>query len=224
MTPLRVIVCDHSLIARVGVAQILRDEGFDVVATAGDARELLRKARAHRPDVVVTDIRLRADDTDEGLRAAMTLRREMHGTGVLVLSRTVDTRDTLDLVGERAGGLGYLLKHHVGDPTTLAEAVRQVAGGRSPLDPDVVQHLASDRPERELLSRLTAREIEVLALMAQGRSNRGIADALVISVAAVERHVTSIFQKLDLPAARRHHRRVLAVLRYLQHVRQRQHV
>jgi DNA-binding NarL/FixJ family response regulator len=214
--PLRVIVCDNQPIVREGVAQILRDAGFAVVATADDASELVRKARAHRPDVVVTDVRLRSDDTDDGLRAAKTIRREMSTTGVLVLSQSIETEHALELVGDCAHGVGYLLKHHVGDLTTLTDAVRQVASGRSALDPDVVEHLAWHQREDDLLSRLTTKEREVLALMAEGLSNHGIADELVVSVAAVERHITSIFSKLDLHGAPdRHHRRVLAVLRYL---------
>jgi DNA-binding NarL/FixJ family response regulator len=213
--PLRVIVCDNQPIVREGVAQILRDAGFSVVATAGEAAELVRKARAHRPDVVVTEVSLRPTDGDDGLRAAKTIRREMSSTGVLVLSQSVDTHQAVELVGERAHGVGYLLKHHVGDLATLTDAVRQVACGRAALDPDVVQHLASHQREDDSLSRLTAKEREVLALMAEGLSNHGIADELVVSVGAVERHITSIFSKLDLHGTPYQHRRVLAVLRYL---------
>jgi DNA-binding NarL/FixJ family response regulator len=213
--PLRVIVCDDEPIIREGVAQILRDTGFEVVATAADASELVRKARAHRPDVVVTDLRVPPDDTGDGLRAAQTIRRELSGTGVLVLSHFIDTQDALDLVGDRADGVGYLLKHHVGDMATLTDAVRQVALGGSALDPDVVQQLVTHQREDEPLSRLTPKERRVLALMAEGRSNHGIADELVVSIAAVERHITHIFNKLDLHQTPDQHRRVLAVLRYL---------
>jgi DNA-binding NarL/FixJ family response regulator len=163
--PLRVIVCDDEPIIREGVAQILRDTGFEVVATAADASELVRKARAHRPDVVVTDLRVPSEDTDDGLRAAQTIRRELSGTGVLVLSRFIDTQDALDLVGDRADGVGYLLKHHVADMATLTDAVRQVASGGSALDPDVVQQLVMHQREDEPLSRLTPKERRVLALM-----------------------------------------------------------
>jgi DNA-binding NarL/FixJ family response regulator len=214
-SPLRVIVCDINPIAREGVTQILRHAGFDVVATASEASELVLKARAHQPDVVVTDIRLQTDDANDGLHAAKTIRHEMARTGVLVLSQSVEPQQALELVGDRADGLGYLLKHHVADPTTLTDAVRQVAGGLSALDPDVVQHLAAHRPERESLSRLTAKEREVLALMAEGNSNHGIAEKMVVSVPAVERHITSIFSKLELPPTRCQHRRVVAVLHYL---------
>jgi DNA-binding NarL/FixJ family response regulator len=213
--PLRVVVCDDQPIVREGVAQILRDAGFDVVATAADAPELMRKARAHRPAVVVTDIRMPPDNTDDGLRAARAIRRELSHTAVLVLSQDIEAHYARDLVGDRANGVGYLLKHHVGDLTTLTDAVRRVAGGGSALDPDVVQHLVSDSRDDDLLSRLTPKEHRVLALMAEGLSNHGIADELVVTVAAVERHITSIFSKLDLHQTPDQHRRVIAVLRYL---------
>jgi DNA-binding NarL/FixJ family response regulator len=212
---LRVIVCDSELIVREGVAQILRDAGFDVVATASDAVELVRKARAHRPDVVVTDLRLPPNNIDDGLRAAKTIRRELSGTGVLVLSHYIETQYALELVGERAYGVGYLLKHHIGDVATLTDAVRQVAFGRSPLDPEVVQNLASQRREDALLSQLTPKEHQILGLMAQGRSNQGIAKELVVTVPAVERHISHIFDKLDLHPRPDQNRRVLAVLRYV---------
>jgi DNA-binding NarL/FixJ family response regulator len=213
--PLRVVVCDSQPIVREGVAQILRDAGFEVVATASDAFELVRKARAHRPDVVVTDVRLPPNNVDDGLHAAKTIRRELSGTGVLVLSQGIETQHALDLVGDRAHGVGYLLKHHVGDLTTLTDAVRQVAFGRSALDPDVVQHLASQERHDDPLRQLTPKEHQVLALMAEGRSNQGIAEGLVVSVPAVERHITNIFGKLELHQTPDQHRRVLAVLRYL---------
>jgi DNA-binding NarL/FixJ family response regulator len=213
--PLRVIVCDRQAIVREGVAHILRDAGFDVVATAADAPELVRKARAHRPDVVVTDIRMPPDNTDDGLRAARTIRRELSDTAVLLLSHDSQAQYARDLVGDCANGVGYLLKHHVGDLTTLTDAVERVAHGGSALDPDVVQHLVSDSRDDDPLSQLTPREQQVLALMAEGRSNQGVADELVVTVAAVERHVTSIFSKLDLQRTPDQHRRVIAVLRFL---------
>jgi DNA-binding NarL/FixJ family response regulator len=212
---LRVIVCDSELIVREGVAQILRDAGFDVVATASDAFELVRKTRAHRPDVVVTDVRLPPNNIDDGLRAAKTIRRELSGTGVLVLSQSIETQYALELVGERAYGVGYLLKHHVGDIATLTDAVRQVAAGRSALDPEVVQNLAAQRREDALLSQLTPKEHQILGLMAQGRSNQGIAQELVVTVPAIERHISHIFDKLDLHQRSDQNRRVLAVLRYV---------
>jgi DNA-binding NarL/FixJ family response regulator len=215
VAPLRVIVCDSEPIVREGVAQILRDAGFDVVATAADAIELVRKARAHKPDVVVTDVRLPPNNIDDGLRAAKTIRRELSGTGVLVLSQFIETHYALELVGDRANGVGYLLKHHIGDVTTLTDAVRQVAFGRSALDPEVVQNLASQRREDASLSQLTPKEQQILGLMAKGRSNQGIAEELVVTVPAVERHISHIFDKFDLHQRPDQNRRVLAVLRYV---------
>jgi DNA-binding NarL/FixJ family response regulator len=215
VAPLRVIVCDSEPIVREGVAQILRDAGFDVVATASDAIELVRKARAHKPDVVVTDVRLPPNNIDDGLRAAKTIRRELSGTGVLVLSQFIETHYALELVGDRANGVGYLLKHHIGDVTTLTDAVRQVAFGRSALDPEVVQNLASQRREDASLSQLTPKEQQILGLMAKGRSNQGIAEELVVTVPAVERHISHIFDKFDLHQRPDQNRRVLAVLRYV---------
>jgi DNA-binding NarL/FixJ family response regulator len=214
--PLRVIVCDDEPIVREGVAHILRDAGFDVVALAADAPELVRKARAHRPDVVITDIRIPPDNREDGLRAAKTIRRELAGTAVLVLSQFIETQHALELVGDRADGVGYLLKQHVCDLATLTDAVRQVASGRSSLDPDVVQHLAAHlRNDDDPLGRLTPKERHVLSLMAEGRSNHAIAEELVVTVPAVERHITSIFSKLDLQPTPDQHRRVLAVVRFL---------
>jgi DNA-binding NarL/FixJ family response regulator len=215
VAPLHVIVCDSEPIVREGVAQILRDAGFDVVATASDAIELVRKARAHKPDVVVTDVRLPPNNIDDGLRAAKTIRRELSGTGVLVLSQFIETHYALELVGDRADGVGYLLKHHIGDVTTLTDAVRQVAFGRSALDPEVVQNLASQRREDASLSQLTPKEQQILGLMAKGRSNHGIAEELVVTVPAVERHISHIFDKFDLHQRPDQNRRVLAVLRYV---------
>jgi DNA-binding NarL/FixJ family response regulator len=215
VAPLRVIVCDSEPIVREGVAQILRDAGFDVVATAADAIELVRKARAHKPDVVVTDVRLPPNNIDDGLRAAKTIRRELSETGVLVLSQFIETHYALELVGDRANGVGYLLKHHIGDVTTLTDAVRQVAFGRSALDPEVVQNLASQRREDASLSQLTPKEQQILGLMAKGRSNQGIAEELVVTVPAVERHISHIFDKFDLHQRPDQNRRVLAVLRYV---------
>jgi DNA-binding NarL/FixJ family response regulator len=212
---LRVIVCDDQPVVREGVAHILRDAGFDVVATAADASELVRKARAHRPDVVITEIRIPPRNTDDGVRAARTIRRELPDTAVLVFARDIEVRHARELVGEGADGVGYLLKHRVDDVATLTDAVRRVAVGGSAFDPDVLQHLVSESRDDDLLSRLTPKERDVLSLMAQGRSNQGIAHELVVTVPAVERHITSIFSKLDLQQTPDRHRRVLAVLRYL---------
>jgi DNA-binding NarL/FixJ family response regulator len=213
--PLRIVVGDDHPLMLHGVTQVLRDAGFDVVATAVDAPDLLRKARAHKPDVVVTDIQMPPDNTDDGLRAAQTIREELSDVGVLVLSQYLEARYALDLVGERADGVGYLLKQRVGDVTTLTDAVRRVAKGGSALDPDVVQQMVGRQRRDSPIDQLTPKEREVLSLMAEGLSNQGIADHLVVTVAAVERHVTAIFQKLGLRQAPEDHRRVRAVLEYL---------
>jgi DNA-binding NarL/FixJ family response regulator len=213
--PLRVVVCDAQPIVREGVAQILRDAGFDVVATVDDAPGLVRKVRAHRPDVVVTDIRMPSDDGEDGLNAVRTILRELSDTAVLVLSQEIDAERARDLVADRASGVGYLLKHHVADLATLTDAVFRVAQGGSALDPDVIRQLIARSHEDEPLGALTPRERCVLELMAEGRSNQGIADELVVSRAGVERHITSIFSKLELHQMPDRHRRVMAVLRYL---------
>ena len=197
---------------REGIVHVLEEGGFDVVATAADADELLRKARVHRPDVVVTDIRMPPTLTDDGLRAAQAIRAELPEIGVLVLSQFLEAGYALDLVGERAQGVGYLLKDRVGDLETFVDAVRRVASGGSALDADVVQSMIGRLRIDDPVDALTGREREVLALMAEGRSNKGIAEQLVVTVAAVERHVTSIFGKLGMRPATEDHRRVLAVL------------
>jgi DNA-binding NarL/FixJ family response regulator len=202
---------------REGIVHVLEQGGFDVVAIAADADELLSKTRAHRPDVVVTDIRMPPTLTDDGLRAAQAIRAELPETGVLVLSQFLEARYALDLLGERAQGVGYLLKDRVGDLDTFVDAVRRVASGGSALDPDVVQSMIGRQRIDDPIEELTGREREVLALMAEGRSNKGIAEQLVVTVAAVERHVTSIFGKLGMRPATEDHRRVLAVLGYLHH-------
>jgi DNA-binding NarL/FixJ family response regulator len=215
--PLRIVVGEDHALTREGIVHVLEEGGFDVVATAADADELLRKARAHRPDVVVTDIRMPPTLTDDGLRAAQAIRAELPEIGVLVLSQFLEARYALDLVGERAQGVGYVLKDRVGDLDTFVDAVRRVASGGSALDPDVVQSMIGRQRIDDPIDELTGREREVLALMAEGRSNKGIAEQLVVTVAAVERHVTSIFAKLGMRPATEDHRRVLAVLGYLHH-------
>jgi DNA-binding NarL/FixJ family response regulator len=201
---------------RAGVVRALEEEdGFAVVAVAGNAPDLLRKTRAHKPDVVVTDIQMPPDLTDDGLRAAIEIRATQPGVGVLVLSQFLEERYAIDLVGDRADGVGYLLKDRVGDLALFTEAVRRVARGGSALDPEVVQRMVGRRRTSSPLDELTPREREVITLMAEGRSNHGIADQLVVTVAAVERHVTSIFSKLDLRPIPEDHRRVLAVLKFL---------
>jgi DNA-binding NarL/FixJ family response regulator len=194
---------------------VLTEAGFDVVAVAGDAQDLIRKARAHKPDIVVTDIQMPPDDSDDGLRAAHEIRSSVPGVAVLVLSQFLEDRYALDLFGDRADGVGYLLKDRVGDVPSFVDAVSRVAGGGTVLDPEVVARLVGRPRRRSAIDTLTDRERQVVALMAEGRSNKGIAEILVVSVPAVERHVTSIFSKLGLRPATPNHRRVLAVLEYL---------
>jgi DNA-binding NarL/FixJ family response regulator len=193
---------------------VLRDAGLDVVAETGDASALLAKALAFRPDVVVTDIRMPPHHGEDGLKAAVELRHRLPNMGVIVLTQYDDPQLALELIGDRAEGVGYLLKERVGDVADFSSAVIRVAHGGSALDPSVVTRMM--RPQRvpPELAALTERELEVLAAMAEGRSNLGIAHALLISVAAVEKHVTSIFRKLDISADTAGHRRVQAVLRF----------
>jgi len=201
---------------REGIARLLTEAGFEVAAQASDAEEFLRKALAHRPDVAVVDVRMPPGRADDGLRAALELRRKRPETGVLLLSQYYDERYAVDLIGDRADGVGYLLKERVGDVEVFTDAVARVAAGGSALDSEVVSRLLGRRRAGDALDELTGREREVLAAMAEGRSNQGIAEALFITPAAVEKHVTSIFHKLQLTPTAGEHRRVLAVLRYLQ--------
>jgi DNA-binding NarL/FixJ family response regulator len=211
----RVVIAEDSALLRAGLVRLLEDAGLEVVAQAGDAEDLLRKVRAHKPDVAITDIRMPPSHTDEGLRAALVIRGELPETGVLVLSQYVDEAYAFELLSGSTEGVGYLLKDRVADVDALLEGVRRVAAGGSALDPEVVTHLLGRRRRDDPLDALTAREREVLALMAEGRSNRAIAAELVVTERAVEKHVTSIFSKLGLPASTADHRRVLAVLAYL---------
>jgi DNA-binding NarL/FixJ family response regulator len=212
---LRVIVADDSVLMREGVARLLGDADFEVVGQAGDAEELMRKVRAHKPDVAIIDIRMPPTHTDEGLRAARAIREEMPATGVLVLSQYLEEEYALGLLGDDAAGVGYLLKDRVSDLDRFSDAIRRVAEGGSALDPEVVSQMLGRRREEDPLEELTPREREVLGLMAEGRSNQAIGAALVISDRAVEKHVTSILSKLNLPPAAEDHRRVLAVLAFL---------
>ncbi len=195
---------------------VLTDSGFDVVGTVGDARDLVRKARLDHPDVVVTDIQMPPGHADDGLRAALEIRSAQPGVGILVLSQFLEDRYAFDLVADGAQGVGYLLKEKVGDLRVFTDAVRRVADGGSALDPDVVARLVGRHRRSSPLDSLTKRETEVLSLIAEGYSNAGVARELVVTVAAVERHVTSIFDKLGLQQSPDQHRRVLAVLNYLQ--------
>jgi DNA-binding NarL/FixJ family response regulator len=213
----RVLVGEDQPLVREGVVRALELAGFDVVGTASNAPDLVRKAAVHKPAVVVTDIQMPPDSTDDGLRAAMEIRAKQPGVGVLVLSAFLEDRYAFDLVANGAQGVGYLLKEKVGELRTFTDAVHRVAEGGSALDPDVVERLIgrSSRRRQGPLDTLTPREREVLALIAEGKSNTGVAEQLVVTVAAVERHVTSIFDKLGLRQSPEQHRRVLAVLTYL---------
>ena len=212
---MRVVIADDSVLLREGLARLLSDAGFEVAAQAGDAEDLMRKVRAHKPRVAVTDIRMPPTFTDEGLRAAQAIRHELPDVGVLVLSQYVDQKYAMELLGNSAAGVGYLLKDRVAEVDRFTEAVRTVGNGGSALDPEVVSQLLGRRRSDDPLERLTARERQVLDLMAQGRSNGAIARELVVTERAIEKHVTGIFGKLDLPATEDSHRRVLAVLAYL---------
>lgn len=211
---MRVVIADDSVLLREGIVRLLEEADIEVVGQAGDAEALMRKVRAHKPDVAIVDVRMPPDHTDEGLRAARVIRDELPGVGVLVLSQYVEESYAGELFAGGAGGLGYLLKDRVADVDRFTESVRQVAAGGSALDPEVVSRLLTRAPDGPL-DELSPREREVLEHMAEGRSNSAIAEQMVVSERAVEKHVTSIFSKLDLVAARDDHRRVLAVLAYL---------
>jgi DNA-binding NarL/FixJ family response regulator len=212
---MRVVLADDSLLLREGVARLLEDAGFEVVAQAGDAEDLLRKVGAHKPDLAIVDVRMPPTHTDEGLKAAVDIRERFPSTGVLVLSQYVEESYALELLSENAEGVGYLLKDRVADLDRFVDAVRRVGDGGSALDPEVVSRLLGRRRREDPLADISPREKEVLALMAEGRSNHAIATELVVTERAVEKHVTSIFSKLDLPPTADDHRRVLAVLTYL---------
>lgn len=212
---MRVVIADDSVLLREGVARLLEEAGFEVVGQAGDAHELMRKVAIHRPDVAIVDVRMPPTQTDEGLVAAREIRERFPGVGVLVLSQYVEEAYAAELVEHGAAGCGYLLKDRVSDLAGFGDAVRRVGQGGSALDPEVVAMLIGRRRDDDPLGALTPREGEVLGLMAEGRSNQGIAETLVVTERAVEKHVTNIFGKLGLPTAPADHRRVLAVLVYL---------
>ena len=212
---MRVVIAEDSVLLRRGAVRLLEDAGFEVVAEAGDADELLREARAHRPDVAGIDIRMPPTQLDEGLQAARVIRAEMPEIGVLMLSQYVEERYVSALLEHGAEGVGYLLKDRVAEVERFTEAIRQVANGGSVLDPEVVAHMLGSRDGPGPLDELTEREREVLGMMAEGRTNRAISQVLYLSERGVERHVTSIFTKLRLPTTDQDHRRVLAVLAYL---------
>jgi DNA-binding NarL/FixJ family response regulator/class 3 adenylate cyclase len=209
---IRVVIADDSVLLREGVVRLLSEAGFDVVAHSGTAEDLLRHVAMHKPAVAVVDIRMPPTHTDEGLRAAAEIRERFPQTGVLVLSQYVEAGYAMELLADSAEGVGYLLKDRVADVEQFASAVKRIAEGGSALDPDIVSQLIGRRRRDDPLEQLTPREREVLELMAEGRSNQAIADRLFVTLRAVEKHVTSIFTKLGLPASTDDHRRVLAVL------------
>ena len=213
--PTRVVVAEDSVLLREGIVRLLEEAGCEVVGQAGDADELVRKAWAHKPDVAVVDVRMPPTLTDDGLRAALEIRRRLPDIGVLVLSQYVAEDLAAELLGDSAKGTGYLLKDRVADVETFLDAFARVADVGSALDPEVVAAMLGRRRRDDPLADLTPREHEVLALMAEGRSNRAIAERLVVTERAVENHVTGIFGKLNLSPAPEDHRRVLAVLTFV---------
>ena len=212
---LRIVIGEDDVLLREGIVRLLAEAGFEVVAQAGDAEDLLRKGLAHTPDVVVADIQMPPGHGDDGLRAALELRRVNSGIGVLVLSQFYEEDYAVELIGDRPEGVGYLLKERVGDVDVFTDAIERVAAGGSALDPEVVGRMLGRRKQDGPLESLSPRELDVLGAMAEGKSNRGIAQELVVTEAAVEKHVTSIFHKLGLGPTPTEHRRVLAVLAYL---------
>jgi DNA-binding NarL/FixJ family response regulator len=212
---MRVVIAEDSVLLREGISRLLEDAGFEVVGQAGTADDLMLKVRSYKPDVAVVDIRMPPTQTDEGLRAAKEIREKHPETAVLVLSQYLEPAYALELLSESAEGVGYLLKDRVADIPEFVAAVRRVGEGGSALDPSVVSQLVGRRRQDDPIDQLTPREREVLELMAEGRSNTAIAQQMVVTERAVEKHVTSIFGKLGLPPAPEDHRRVLAVLTFL---------
>jgi DNA-binding NarL/FixJ family response regulator len=212
----RVVIAEDSVLLREGLVRLLTDAGLEVVAAVEEPEALLRAVDEHRPDICVVDIRMPPTHTDEGVRAALVIRAQHAGVAVLMLSQYVEERYATDLIASDTRGFGYLLKDRVADVTEFVEAVRRVGAGGTALDPEVVSQLLVRSRRKDPLGALTPRETDVMRLMAEGRSNNGIAAELVVSEGAVEKHVSSIFAKLALPPAEQDHRRVLAVLRYLE--------
>jgi DNA-binding NarL/FixJ family response regulator len=218
---LRVVIGEDDVLLREGIARLLEDAGLDVVAQAGDAEHLLRRALAHRPDVAIVDVQMPPKRENDGLLAAIELRRRLPDTGVMILSQHCEPAFALGLIGDRPEGVGYLLKARVGNVPAFVDAVGRVAGGGSALDPEVVARMLGRSRTSGPLSELTPRERDVLSAMAEGKSNLGIARALFISDAAVEKHVTAILRKLDIAPADTEHRRVHAVLVFMREAAQR---
>ncbi|MFF5703487.1 response regulator [Streptomyces sp. NPDC012794] len=213
---MRAVIAEDSVLLRIGLVKVLEMAGFEVAAEAGDAEALLAAVEEHRPDLALVDVRMPPGFSDEGVRAALMIRGQYPGTAVLLLSQYVEERYAADLLAARNGeGIGYLLKQRVADVEEFIDALRRVAAGGTALDPQVVAQLLLRRRGPDPLGRLTPRERDVLALMAEGRSNAAIAAGLVVSESAVAKHINNIFAKLDLPPAAEAHRRVLAVLRFL---------
>ena len=213
---LRVVLADDSVLLREGIARLLEDSGFEIVGQCGTAEDLLLKVRSYKPDIAIVDIKMPPTHTDEGLRAAKEIREKHPGTAVLVLSQYVEEVYAIELLQDNAEGVGYLLKDRVYDLPDFVASVRRVAEGGSALDPSVVSHLVGRRRRDDPLGELSTREREVLGLMAEGLSNSAIAARVFLTERGVEKHVTSIFQKLRLPVAADTHRRVLAVVAFLQ--------
>ena len=213
---MRLVIAEDAVLLRAGLTRLLDDAGEEVVAAVGDAEALLDAVERQAPDLAIVDVRMPPTFTDEGIRAAVQIRTQHPGTAVLVLSQYVEQEYASELLAGNTEKVGYLLKDRVADVREFVDAVRRVADGGTALDPEVVAQLLARSRRRDPLDRLTDREREVLGLMAEGRSNRAIGDELVVSDGAVEKHVSNIFSKLDLPPAPGDHRRVLAVLRYLE--------
>jgi DNA-binding NarL/FixJ family response regulator len=212
---MRIVIAEDAAVIRAGLAEILTDRGHEIVAAVGDAEALKDAVAADQPDVAIVDVRMPPSHTDEGLRAAIAIRRDHPGVGILVFSQYIETRYAADLLATGSGGLGYLLKDRVADVAEFTDAITRIAAGGTALDPEVVSGLLNASRHASALGTLTAREQDVLALMAEGRSNSAIADRIFVSERAVEKHISNIFTRLNLPPSDSDHRRVLAVLAYL---------
>ena len=212
---MRIVIAEDAAVIRAGLTEILTDRGHEIVAAVGDAEALKDAVAAEKPDVAIVDVRMPPSHTDEGLRAAIAIRRDHPGVGILVFSQYIETRYAADLLATGSGGVGYLLKDRVANVAEFTDAITRIAAGGTALDPEVVSGLLNASRHASALGTLTAREHDVLALMAEGRSNSAIADRIFVSERAVEKHISNIFTKLGLPPSDSDHRRVLAVLAYL---------
>jgi DNA-binding NarL/FixJ family response regulator len=212
---MRIVIAEDAAVIRAGLTELLADHGYEVAAAVGDAEALKAAVAEHKPDVAIVDVRMPPDYTDEGLRAAITIRRDHPGTAILVFSQYIETRYAADLLSMRSGGVGYLLKDRVAKVSEFTDAIARVAAGGTAFDPEVVAGMLNATRHVSALAALTARERDVLTLMAEGRSNSAIASQLVVTDRAVEKHISNIFTRLGLPPSDSDHRRVLAVLAYL---------